>query len=228
MDSDRLPLQFDEHGLLPCVVQDWLDGTVLMVGFMNQEAWETTQRTGRVYFWSRSRQQLWKKGETSGHELMVKEQFIDCDRDTVLIKAEPIGPTCHTGNRSCFFAPAGMETSSVESLPEGTAWGGIVQRLYEMVLHRKINSSANSYVSKLMSGGVDRVLKKVVEESGEVVLAGKNGSKEEIIYEMADLWFHSLIMLGHFEISPLEVEQELGKRFGKSGIRSTPDGGSHG
>lgn len=228
MDSDRPPLQFDEQGLLPCVVQDWLDGTVLMVGFMNQEAWETTQRTSRVHFWSRSRQQLWKKGETSGHELLVKEQFIDCDRDTLLIKAQPVGPTCHTGNRTCFFSPAGREDSSVESLPEGTAWGGIVQRLYEMVLHRKGNPTADSYVSKLLSGGVDRVLKKVVEESGEVVLAGKNGSKEEIIYEMADLWFHSLIMLGHFGISPLEIEQELGKRFGKSGIRATPDGGSHG
>ena len=89
MDSDRSPLQFDEQGLLPCVVQDWLDGTVLMVGFMNQEAWETTQQTGRVHFWSRSRRQLWKKGESSGHELLVKEQFIDCDRDTLLIKAIP-------------------------------------------------------------------------------------------------------------------------------------------
>ncbi|MDR4493736.1 MAG: bifunctional phosphoribosyl-AMP cyclohydrolase/phosphoribosyl-ATP diphosphatase HisIE [Nitrospirales bacterium] len=228
MDSDRPLLQFDEQELLPCVVQDWLDGTVLMVGFMNQEAWETTQRTGRVHFWSRSRKQLWKKGETSGHELMVKEQFIDCDRDTVLIKAQPVGPTCHTGNRTCFFTPVGYEGSPGASLPEGTAWGGIVQRLYEMVLHRKHNPTEDSYVSTLMGGGVDRVLKKVVEESGEVILAGKNGSKEEIIYELADLWFHSLIMLGHFGISPLEVEQELGKRFGKSGIRVTPNGGPHG
>ena len=228
MDAHSPPWQYDEHGLLPCVVQDWLDGTVLMVGFMNHEAWEMTQQTGRVHFWSRSRRQLWKKGETSGHELLVKEQFIDCDQDTLLIKAQPVGPTCHTGNRTCFFSPADREHPSVESLPEGTAWGGIVQRLYEVVLHRKANPTADSYVSKLMSGGVDRVLKKVVEESGEVVLAGKNGTKEEIIYERADRWFHSLIMLGHFGISPLEIEQELGKRFGKSGIRATPDGGPHG
>jgi len=227
MVSPLPPLQFDEHGLLPCVVQDWLDGTVLMVGFMNQEAWEMTQQTQRVHFWSRSRKRLWKKGESSGHELVVQESFIDCDQDTLLIKAQPVGPTCHTGSRSCFFTPVGNGNVSVERLPEGTAWGGIIQRLYERVLQRKAQPAADSYVSKLMSGGVDRVLKKVVEESGEVVLAGKNASKEEIIYEMADLWFHSLILLGYFGISPLEVEQELGKRFGKSGIRSTPPGGSH-
>ncbi|MCA9460947.1 MAG: bifunctional phosphoribosyl-AMP cyclohydrolase/phosphoribosyl-ATP diphosphatase HisIE [Nitrospira sp.] len=227
MDT-QLPLfRFDEHGLIPCVVQDWLDGTVLMVGFMNQKAWDTTQETGRVHFWSRSRKRLWKKGESSGHELLVKELFLDCDQDTVLVKAQPVGPTCHTGNRSCFYTPEGHGNISVE-LPMGTSWGGIVQRLYEMVLHRKTQPAPDSYVSKLLSGGVDRVLKKVVEESGEVIIAGKNASKEEIIYEMADLWFHSLIMLGHFEISPLEVEEELGKRFGKSGIRPTSTGGSHG
>ena len=95
--------QFDKEGLLPCVVQDWVDGTVLMVGFMNQEAWDMTQQTERVHFWSRSRQQLWKKGEASGHELVLKEVFLDCDQDTVLVKAQPIGPTCHTGSQSCFF-----------------------------------------------------------------------------------------------------------------------------
>jgi phosphoribosyl-ATP pyrophosphohydrolase/phosphoribosyl-AMP cyclohydrolase len=228
MSHSGKTLQFDEHGLLPCVVQDWLDGTVLMVGFMNQEAWDITQQTGLVHFWSRSRKRLWKKGESSGHELLVKELFIDCDQDTLLIKVQPIGPTCHTGSRSCFYTAVGNGDGSRERLPEGTAWGGIIQRLYEMVLHRKGQPSADSYVSKLLSGGVDRVLKKVVEESGEVILAGKNTSKEEIIYEMADLWFHSLIMLGHFGISPLEVEQELGTRFGKTGIRPTPQGDSHG
>ena len=228
MNTPLPSFQFDAQGLVPCVVQDWLDGTVLMVGFMNQEAWDTTQRTSLVHFWSRSRKRLWKKGESSGHELMVKELFIDCDQDTLLIKAHPVGPTCHTGNRSCFYTPVDNGHSSVERLPEGTAWGGIVQRLYEMVLQRKAQPSADSYVSKLMGGGVDRVLKKVVEESGEVALAGKNASREEIIYETADLWFHSLIMLGHFGISPLEVEQELGKRFGKSGIRQNPQGEAHG
>jgi phosphoribosyl-ATP pyrophosphohydrolase/phosphoribosyl-AMP cyclohydrolase len=220
--------QFDAEGLLPCIVQDWLDGTVLMVGFMNQEAWAITQQSQRVHFWSRSRQQLWKKGETSGHELQVKEVFLDCDQDTVLVKAQPIGPTCHTGNRSCFFTSLTSTSEQDRVIPAGTAWGGITQRLYEMVSDRKANPSSDSYVSKLMEGGVDRILKKVVEEAGEVVLAGKNANREEIIYEMADLWFHSLIMLGHFSIPPDEVYQELGKRFGKSGVRTSESQDSHG
>jgi len=199
-----------------------------MVGFMNQEAWEMTRKTQLVHFWSRSRQQLWKKGETSGHELQLKEVFLDCDQDTVLVKAQPVGPTCHTGSRSCFFSRI-SPTSEVDATnPVGTAWGGITQRLFEMVSDRKANPNANSYVSKLLQGDVDRILKKVVEEAGEVVLAGKNSNREEIIYEMADLWFHSLVMLGHYSIPPEEIYQELGKRFGTSGIRTTEGEASHG
>ena len=221
--------QFDGEGLLPCVVQDWLDGTVLMMGFMNQEAWEMTQQTQRVHFWSRSRQQLWKKGETSGHELVLKAVFLDCDQDTVLVKAQPIGPTCHTGTRSCFFSRIPPQTSEADvANTVGTAWGGITQRLYETVSHRKANPRSDSYVSKLLQGDVDRILKKVVEEAGEVVLAGKNSNREEIICEMADLWFHSLVMLGHYSIPPEEIYQELGKRFGKSGIRTAAGEAFHG
>jgi phosphoribosyl-ATP pyrophosphohydrolase/phosphoribosyl-AMP cyclohydrolase len=220
--------QFDVQGLLPCIVQDWIDGTVLMVGFMNQEAWDLTQQTHRVHFWSRSRQQLWKKGESSGHELLLKEVFLDCDQDTVLVKAQPIGPTCHTGARSCFFTRMPSPADPGVSISSGTAWGGITQRLYEMVSDRKANPSSDSYVSKLLHGDVDRILKKVVEEAGEVVLAGKNANREEIIYEMADLWFHSLVMLGHYSIPPEEIYQELGKRFGKSGIRTVEGEASHG
>jgi len=220
--------QFDGEGLLPCVVQDWLDGTVLMMGFMNQEAWEMTQQTQRVHFWSRSRQQLWKKGETSGHELVLKEVFLDCDQDTVLVKAQPIGPTCHTGTRSCFFSRIPQTSEADVANTVGTAWGGITQRLYETVSHRKANPRSDSYVSKLLQGDVDRILKKVVEEAGEVVLAGKNSNREEIICEMADLWFHSLVMLGHYSIPPEEIYQELGKRFGKSGIRTAEGEAFHG
>jgi phosphoribosyl-AMP cyclohydrolase / phosphoribosyl-ATP pyrophosphohydrolase len=227
--SPTIALQFDEQGLLPCIVQDWLDGTVLMVGFMNQEAWEMTRQSQRVHFWSRSRKRLWKKGEVSGHELILKEMFVDCDRDTILVKAQPIGSTCHTGNRSCFFSPVLSSTSEKDAaLLPGTAWGGITRRLYEIVVDRKAHPSPDSYVSKLMEGGVDRMLKKVVEEAGEVLLAGKNGDREEIIYEMADLWFHSLIMLGHFSIPPEDIYQELGKRFGKSGDRQSEGGATHG
>jgi phosphoribosyl-AMP cyclohydrolase / phosphoribosyl-ATP pyrophosphohydrolase len=228
-NSPAIALQFDEQGLLPCIVQDWVDGTVLMVGFMNREAWEITCQSQRIHFWSRSRKRLWKKGETSGHELILKEMFVDCDRDTILVKVQPIGPTCHTGNRSCFFSPVPSPASEKEeALVSGAAWGGITRRLYEMAGDRKVHPNPESYVSKLMEGGVDRILKKVVEEAGEVLLAGKNGNREEIIYELADLWFHSLIMLGHFSIPPEDIYQELGRRFGKSGIRQTEGDTAHG
>ncbi len=213
-------MKFDEQGLLPCVVQDWLDGTVLMVGFMNLEAWQATRESQRVHFWSRSRERLWKKGETSGNELLLKEVYMDCDHDTLLVKAQPQGPTCHTGERTCFFTPLLPEESDGDGKPNpATSWGGISQRLYEMVQDRQARPLEGSYVSKLLESGVDRILKKVVEEAGEVVLAGKNRDREEIVYEMADLWFHSLVLLGHFSIPPQDVYQELGKRFGKSGIR---------
>ena len=213
-------LQFSENGLLPAIVQDWLDGTVLMVGFMDQEALLATKQSKRVHFWSRSRQKLWKKGESSGNELIVKKLFIDCDCDTVLVTAEPVGPTCHTGSRTCFFTEVNLDEQG-ESIQESVshAWGGILERLYQMVLDRKLKPQENSYVSKLLEGGADRILKKVIEESGEVALAAKNQDRSEIVYEVADLWFHTLVMLGHVEVPPSDIFQELGKRFGKSGMR---------
>ena len=221
-ESSEIQIQFDQNGLVPAVVQDWLDGTILMVGYMNNEALQSTRDTQRVHFWSRSRQQLWKKGESSGNELIVKRLFIDCDHDTVLVKAEPLGPTCHTGQRSCFFSemPDGQgQLSSFSEVATNEAWGGILERLYELVLSRKSDPQENSYVSTLLKGGQDRILKKVVEEAGEVVLAAKNTDRDEIVYEVADLWFHTLVMLGQTEVPPREVFQELGKRFGKSGVR---------
>ncbi|GJL63557.1 MAG: histidine biosynthesis bifunctional protein HisIE [Nitrospirales bacterium] len=213
-------VQFGESGLVPAIVQDWIDGTVLMVGFMNEEALQATRNTKRVHFWSRSRQQLWKKGETSGHELLLKTLFLDCDDDTVLIKAEPVGPTCHTGNRSCFYTEMDGDREAPDVGPTNAAWGGILERLYDMVLLRKHTPQEGSYVSKLLQGGLDRILKKVIEESGEVALAAKNKDRDEIVYEVADLWFHTLVMLGEAEIPPKEIFEELGKRFGKSGLRA--------
>lgn len=211
---DLTHLKFDAQGLIPVVVQDWRDGTVLMVAFMNKEALHKTVTTKSVHFWSRSRQTLWEKGETSGHKLVLKDLFVDCDGDALLVKAEPIGPTCHTGEKACFFSridEPGAKTSE--------AWGGILERLYQTIQDRKRQPSSDSYTSKLLDGGVDRVLKKVVEEAGEVVLAGKGGKKDEIIYETADLLFHTLVALGYHDITLQEVYQELATRFGKPGLR---------
>ena len=215
-------LQFDSQGLLPAVIQDWRNGTVLMLGFMNQDAVVHTLQTGHVHFWSRKRKKLWKKGEVSGNFLQVKRLFVDCDYDTLLIKAEPVGPTCHTGSRSCFFSE--MLDDRISSEPESEdANGTILDSLYEMVLKRKQDPQADSYVASLLKGGDDRVLKKVTEEAGEVLLAVKNHNKEEIVYEVADLLFHTIVTLGHCGIPVTEIQQELGRRFGQSGIKSKPE-----
>ena len=212
-------LQFDDQGLLPAVVQDWRHGTVLMLGFMNRDAVVHTLQTGKVHFWSRKRQRLWQKGEVSGNCLQVKRVFVDCDFDTLLVKAEPVGPTCHTGSRSCFFSEIVGEEIVSEPKSED-ANGTILDMLYEMVLKRKRDPQADSYVASLLKGGDDRILKKVTEEAGEVLLAVKNHNKEEIVYEVADLLFHTIVALGHCGIPVTDIQQELGRRFGQSGLKS--------
>jgi len=213
-----MEFKFDEQGLLPAVVQDWLDGSVLMLGYMNQEALNKTLATRSVHFWSRSRKTLWEKGETSGNKLLVKELFVDCDRDTILVKAEPRGPTCHTGERTCFFSKLD-EQGNAGPDPSPEAWGGILERVLRTIQDRRCHPQSGSYTTKLFEGGHDKILKKVAEEAGEVLLASKGGKREEIIYEVADLFFHTLLVLGYHEVSLQEVFQELGKRFGKSGLR---------
>ncbi len=210
-------ITFDAQGLVPAIVQDWRDGSVLMLGFMNQEALDKTCATNTVHFWSRSRQRLWKKGETSGHFLLVKNLFVDCDRDAILVKAEPVGPTCHTGESSCFFSRFGDAGASAG--PSSDAKGGILDRLAATIQERRRAPQPDSYVSKLLAGGPDRILKKVVEEAGEVVLGAKNGKREEIVYETADLLFHVLVALGAHDVTLDEVYQELARRHGKSGLR---------
>jgi phosphoribosyl-ATP pyrophosphohydrolase/phosphoribosyl-AMP cyclohydrolase len=211
--------KFDQQGLLPAVVQDWLDGTVLMLGYMNQEALAKTVATRTVHFWSRSRNKLWEKGETSGHILQVKELFVDCDRDTILVKAQPVGPTCHTGERACFFTRLDDRGLTVEEKTQNAA-GGILESVLRTILARRANPQAGSYTTKLFEGGHDKILKKVAEEAGEVLLASKGGKKEEIVYEVADLFFHTLMVLGYHGLSVQDIYEELGRRFGKSGLRS--------
>ncbi len=227
MSSDSQSLAFDGQGLIPAVIQDWFDGTVLMVGYMNQEALMKTLTTRSVHFWSRSRRKLWEKGETSGHFLRVKDLFVDCDQDTILVKAEPVGPTCHTGERACFFSRMN-EDGRADGHTTQDAGGGILERLYQTILARKAAPQPDSYVSKLLQGNVDRILKKVAEEAGEVIIAAKNQKRDEIIYETADLFFHTLLVLGYHDVTLGEVYRELGSRFGKSGIRPVPEGDARG
>jgi phosphoribosyl-AMP cyclohydrolase / phosphoribosyl-ATP pyrophosphohydrolase len=210
--------KFDEQGLLPAIVQDWLDGTVLMLGYMNQEAITKTVTVRTVHFWSRSRKKLWEKGETSGNKLQVKELFVDCDHDTILVKAQPVGPTCHTGERACFFSRLDDQGQVAQSQSQEAA-GGILESVLRTIHDRRANPQPGSYTSKLFAGGHDKILKKVAEEAGEVLLASKGGKKEEIVYEVADLFFHTLMVLGYHELTLQDIYQELGKRFGRSGLR---------
>jgi len=207
-------IKYDEKGLVPVVVQDKENGQVLMVAYANKKSIEKTLKTHRTHYWSRSRKQLWKKGEESGNTQEVKDIFIDCDHDAVLILVNQKGVSCHTGQRSCFFTSMNDQDKIAPSFGSMRT-GKTLEELYQVIDDRKRNPREDSYVSGLFQNGINKILKKVGEEAGETIIAAKNDNKEELIYEVADLWFHTLIALAHFDISPKEIYDELGRRFGK-------------
>ena len=214
-------MKFDKAGLIPAIVQDDLSGEVLMMAYMNQTALDKTLSTGKAHFFSRSRAKLWRKGETSGNELKVRSVLLDCDLDVVLVKATPKGPTCHTGRRSCFFRV--LKNGQVRTLPESSrllsGQSDLLQRIYAVILDRKQRPKRTSYVSSLFKMGKDRILKKIGEEAGELIIGSKNDRPKEIIYELADLWFHSLVVMGYHGITLDDLYNELSRRFGKSGLK---------
>lgn len=186
---------FDEDGLVPAVVQDARSGRVLMLGYLNQEAIDLTLSTGLVHFWSRSRQRLWQKGETSGNHLHLVEIASDCDADALLIEARPSGPVCHTGQASCF-----------DDLPpdQGFAW---LERLWRVVEARAQTRPEGSYTARLMAGGVDTTARKLVEEAVEVLLAAKDhaagvADHRRLAEEAADLVYHLLVVMGERGVAP--------------------------
>ena len=211
----RLPrgLKFNEDGLIPAIIQDHRDDAVLMMAYMNRDALEKTIRTGRAHFWSRSRKTLWPKGATSGNYLNVKEVRLDCDRDTLLVRVEPEGPACHTGQATCFFRT--VKNGAVRRFKPSPSKALILDRIYDVILDRKRSPKPDSYVSLLLKSGRDTILKKIGEESGELIIGSKNNRASEIIWEVADLWFHTLVLMGHHTIAPADIYQELQKRFGK-------------
>jgi len=203
-------IKFNQDGLIPAIVQDVYTNEVLMLAYMNKESLQKTLTTGKTCFWSRSRQELWIKGDTSGHYQLVKEIFLDCDADTLLIKVEQTGgKACHTGERSCFHYALDAEGNLKKDLEGGL---GILEKLSNLIEDRKINPPEKSYVAYLFEKGQDKILKKVGEEASEVIIASKNNSKEEIIYETADLFFHTLVLLKYHNLELKEIYQELGKR----------------
>ena len=204
------------NGLIPVIVQDVETNEVLMLAYMNEEALKLTQTTKFAHYFSRSRNKLWKKGESSGHTQEVKEILIDCDNDTILLKVKQNGVACHTGRKSCFFTNLenNEEILEVEKQPEYN----FLDNLYHTLLERKNADPKSSYVASLYNKGENSILKKVVEEAGELSFAIKDNDKKEIIYEAADLLFHSLVALAYKDIHPEAILNELKRREGVSGI----------
>lgn len=191
---DELNLEKCADGLLPVVVQDAATLKVLMLGYMNREAYEKTLAEGRVTFYSRSRQSLWTKGETSGHYLMVESMYVDCDKDTLLVKATPIGPTCHRGTTSCFDTPESE---------------GFIRKLQTVIQQRHRDMPEGSYTTKLFIKGVKKIAQKVGEEAVESVVEAVDGNRDRFIYEASDMVYHLLVLLEQMGCSIEDLEREL-------------------
>lgn len=198
-------IKYDERGLVPAIVQDYLDGTVLMMAWMNSESLAKTIATGETWFWSRSRQEFWHKGATSGHIQHVKELRYDCDSDALLVSVDQVGDiACHTGARSCFHQ---LAPNTKAAPPADT-----ISDLYQTICDRRDNPQEGSYTQSLFAGGDNKILKKIGEEAVEVVMACKDNQPTEIAGEVADLFYHTLVALAHHQVSIRDVYQELQKR----------------
>jgi phosphoribosyl-AMP cyclohydrolase / phosphoribosyl-ATP pyrophosphohydrolase len=236
-------LKFDTQGLIPAVVQDAATGEVLMLAYMNAESLARTLQTGETWFWSRSRGELWHKGATSGHTQRVVDVRLDCDGDTLLVRVEPRGPACHTGERTCFFRGAG-EDSQADGAAQAEAGNGsqvtasvttvvqveskvslvgvpamelgiLLQDLFALIQERREQRPANSYTTYLFDSGLDKILKKIGEEAAETIIAAKNEGTKELTSEITDLLYHLLVLMAEREVSLRDILTELGKRAGR-------------
>jgi len=206
-------------GLLPVIVQEENTNEVLMMAFMNKEALELTIKTKKAHYFSRTKQRIWQKGESSGNFQIVKDIYIDCDNDTLLLKVEQVGGiACHTGRKSCFFTKleSGEEVGEVNE--NATKSYSVLDKLYHELQDRKSADPKTSYTASLLNKGENSYLKKIVEEAGEYCFAVKDDDKKEIVYEAADLVYHALIPLVDKNIHPDQIKAELERRFGLSGI----------
>ncbi|MGE4396344.1 MAG: bifunctional phosphoribosyl-AMP cyclohydrolase/phosphoribosyl-ATP diphosphatase HisIE [Sulfurimonas sp.] len=218
MQSTIDKIDWQKISLLPVIVQDVQSNEVLMMAYMNKEALELSLKTRVAHYFSRSKQRIWKKGESSGHTQEIDSFYIDCDNDTLLIKVTQHGVACHTGRRSCFFTE--LESGEIQSDVEvsSEALYGVIDTLYHTIQERKNADPDSSWTAKLLSKGDNTILKKVVEEAGEFSFAYKDNDEAEMIYEAADLTYHMLVALAAKNISPDRVKQELSRRFNMSGI----------
>ena len=204
-----MKIKLNEQGLVPAIAQDINTGQVLMLGYMNPGSMKRTVEGVQVWFYSRSREDLWHKGEVSGNYLNLREAWLDCDGDTILLKVDPDGPTCHTGEVSCFF-------NKLEGLPEEyedtDAGPGILSELYALVQDRQQEMPEGSYTVKLLQEGVGRIAQKVVEEAGETAIAAAQGDTEHLPEEVADLLYHTMVLMAASGVKPEQVWSELRNR----------------
>lgn len=210
MQVDFTKIKFDERGLVPAVIQDATTGKVLMLAYMNAVSLQRTVETGYTWFWSRSRQELWNKGATSGNVQKVVDIKYDCDGDSLLLQVKQTGSACHTGEYSCFHNILWRENN----LPavNGQITSAILNELYDVIQQKRIHGGEKSYTKYLFTSGQDKILKKVGEEAAETIIASKNNNNGEVVYEMSDLWYHCLVLLAYHNISPSELLAELGSR----------------
>ena len=198
--------KLDEKGLIPCIAQDYKTGAVLMMAYMNEESYKKTIETGRMTYYSRSRQELWTKGETSGHFQYVKSLIIDCDKDTILAKVSQVGAACHTGNPTCFYTP--LVTKEYNDTNPLT----VFKDVYDIIMDRKKNPKEGSYTNYLFDKGIDKILKKFGEEATEVVIAAKNPDPEEMKYEISDLLYHMMVLMAERSMTWDDIIKELADR----------------
>ena len=196
-------LKFDDNGLIPAIIIDYYTKEVLTLAYMNKESLEISLKEGKTCFYSRSRKELWRKGETSKNYQHIQNIKSDCDNDALVIEVIKDGPACHTGAESCFM----NEIYQKENYKDFS-----IYKLYELIRGRKINMTEGSYTTYLFNSGIDKILKKIGEESSEVIIGAKNGSKEEIIYELSDLLYHSLVLMVEKNITLNDIKDELSKR----------------
>ncbi len=213
MQIDFSKIKFDEKGLVPAIVQDVRTNAVVMLAYMNGESLARTVETGYTWFWSRSRQELWNKGATSGNLQKVVDISYDCDGDSLLVQVEQVGVACHTGAYSCFHNLLWKRDNL--PVPEMDGIPGVLSELYRVIHEKRVNGGEKSYTKYLFTAGQDKILKKVGEESAETIIASKNNNKDEVLYEMSDLWYHCLVLLAYHNISPTELLAELGGRRAK-------------
>ncbi|MDH3252226.1 MAG: bifunctional phosphoribosyl-AMP cyclohydrolase/phosphoribosyl-ATP diphosphatase HisIE [Ignavibacteria bacterium] len=216
-DIDITKVRFDADGLVPAIIQEAATGKILMLAYMNMVSLQRSLAKGETFFWSRSRGELWHKGETSGHVQHIRSVTLDCDGDALLISVDQTGNACHTGEHSCFFDNLQKTDGAVPGLWE------VIAQLQRVIAQRKKELPAGSYTTYLFESGLDKILKKVGEEASETIIAAKNHNKSEMAWEIADLLYHLLVLLEAEGLSTSEIAAELSERAGKKKESRNPE-----